>query len=149
MADSTAEAVDAPEDVAATLAANEADLAEALETIARLQRTGTLDDLASMADMLALLTAATTDEMATELSATGGRLMEVADTAAEDDVAGGLEDALAAVGDASAEDPERVGLVGLLRATRDPEVQAGLGFVIALARALGERRLAETESPSR
>jgi uncharacterized protein YjgD (DUF1641 family) len=144
MAD-TPESVEAPADVAKTLEDNDAELAEALETLATLQQTGTLEDLASMADMMALLTAAMDDEMVTELTSTGSRLGEVVQTAGEDDVAGGLEDALAAVGDASAAEPERVGLIGLLRAMRDPEVQAGMGFVIALARALGQR---QAETPS-
>lgn len=148
MAESTAETVEPPEDVAATLEANDAELADALETLATLQQTGTLDDLASMADMMALLTAAMDDEMVTELTSTGSRLGEVAQTAADDDVAAGLEDALAAVGDASAAEPERVGLIGLLRAMRDPEVQAGMGFVIALARALGRRQADGAEAPS-
>jgi len=134
---------EAAADVAAVVDENEAALAEALETIVALQETGTLDDLAGLADMMALLTAATTDEMAVELSQMGGRLMEVADTASEPEVARGLDDALAAVGEASEGEPEPVGMLGLLRAMRDPEVQAGMGFMLALARALGRRQTEE------
>jgi len=137
----TPDSVEADADVAAVLEDNDAELAEALETLAGLQATGTLDDLAAFADVAALLSAAMDDRMVMELTGTGSRLGEVAQTAADEDVAGGLEDALAAVGDASAAEPERTGLVGLLRAMRDPEVQAGVGFFIALARALGRRRI--------
>lgn len=144
MSDSvTTEPVDAPPELASVLEERDESLAEALETIATLQETGTLEDLSAMADMMALLTAATTDEMAIELSQMGGRLMEVADTASDDDVARGLEDALAAVGDATEAESEPVGMLDLLRAMRDPEVQAGLGFVLALARALGSRQTAD------
>jgi uncharacterized protein YjgD (DUF1641 family) len=136
----TSESVEAPADVGTILEDNDAELAEALETLATLQATGTLDDLAAFADTAALVTGAMDDEMVMELASTGSRLGEVAQTAADDDVAGGLEDALAAVGDASSAEPERIGLVGLLRAMRDPEVQAGMGFFIALARAMGRRR---------
>ena len=140
---------EAPADVASVLDDRDADLAEALETLATLQRTGTLDDLAALADTMALLTAALDDEMVTELAGTGSRLGEVAQTAAADDVAAGLEDALAAVGEANATEPERVGVFGLLKAMRDPEVQAGMGFVLALARALGRRHAGEDATAGR
>lgn len=117
--------------------ANATELAEGVETIASLQRTGTLDDLAEFAELASLLQAAMDDEMVESLAATGTRLGEMADTAADDDVAAGIENVLVAVGEANAEDPDPIGPIGLLKATRDPEVKAGLGVVIALARALG------------
>ncbi len=36
------------------------------------------------------------------------------------------------------EPPDRIGMLGLLRALRDPDVQIGLGFVIAIARGIGQ-----------
>ncbi|MEB2837232.1 MAG: DUF1641 domain-containing protein [Desulfurococcales archaeon] len=45
------------------------------------------------------------------------------------------------VADAIVAEPRPVGLSGLLRALRDPEVQRGLGRLIALLRALGRVRL--------
>lgn len=116
---------------------NAADIADGIETVARLQRTGTLDDLAELAELASLVSAAMDDEMAMSVTATGSRLAEVADTAADDDIARGLETMLEAVGEANAEEPKQVGAIGLLRATRDPEVQAGLGQLLAIARALG------------
>ena len=116
---------------------NAEDVADGLETVARLQRTGTLDDLAQLAELASLGTSAMDDEMVESITATGGRLAEVADTAADDDVAGGLENLLAAVGEADTDEPNRVGAVGLVKAIRDPEVQAGLGVLVSVAKALG------------
>ena len=112
-------------------------LAAGVETIAELQESGTLDDLAAFADILALLSAAMDDEMVTSLTSTGSRLGELADTASDDEVAAGLESTLRAVGDATGDDPDPVGLVDLVNAFRDPEVRAGMGVAIALLRALG------------
>lgn len=113
-------------------------LADGVETIVELQESGTLDDLAAFADTVALLSAAMDDEMVTSLTSTGSRLGELADTASDEEVAQGLESMLHAVGDATSEDPEPVGVVGLVKALRDPEVRAGMGVAIALLRALGQ-----------
>lgn len=112
-------------------------LAAGVETLVELEESGTLDDLAEFADILALLSAAMDDEMVTSLTGTGSRLGEIADTASDDEVAAGLESMLHAVGDATSEDPDPVGLMGLVKALRDPEVRAGMGVAIALLRALG------------
>ncbi|MFB6189832.1 MAG: DUF1641 domain-containing protein [Halapricum sp.] len=116
---------------------NAGDLAEGLEALARLQRTGTLDDLLALAEVASLLTAAMDDEMVVSLSNLGERLGGVADTAADEDVSRGLESVLYAVGDATSEGAEPVGLVGTARALRDPEVKAGMGVALALLKALG------------
>jgi uncharacterized protein YjgD (DUF1641 family) len=112
-------------------------LAAGVETLVELEESGTLEDLAEFADILALLSAAMDDEMVTSLTGTGSRLGEIADTASDDEVAAGLESMLHAVGDATSEDPDPVGLMGLVKALRDPEVRAGMGVAIALLRALG------------
>jgi uncharacterized protein YjgD (DUF1641 family) len=117
---------------------NAGDLAEAIETLARLQRSGTLDDVLALADTLSLLTAAMDDEMVQNLTATGSRLGELAETAADEDVAGSLESVLTAVGEAGDQPPEPPGVVGMVRAMRDPDVQSGMGFLLAVARALGQ-----------
>ncbi|MFD1646524.1 DUF1641 domain-containing protein [Haloarchaeobius litoreus] len=113
------------------------ELADAMATVAELQRNGTLDDLAALSDLLALANGALDDEMVMRLAATGSGLGELADTAAEPETVRGLERMLDAVGDASAEEPEPVGALGLVKATRDPEVKRGLGYLVAIARALG------------
>jgi len=116
---------------------NAGDLADAIETLARLQRSGTLDDVLALADTLSLVTAAMDDEMVMNLTATGSRLGELADTAADDDVADGLESMLTAVGEASEEAADPPGLRGLVGTLRDPDTQRGMGFLLALANALG------------
>ncbi|MBZ6496841.1 DUF1641 domain-containing protein [Natrinema longum] len=118
---------------------NADDLADAIEALARLQRSGTLDDLVAIADVAALGSSAMDDGMVTKLAATGTSLGEVADTAADDDVARTLEAVLGAVGDASADPTEPLGVRGLVRALRDLDVRRGLGFAISVARNLGRR----------
>nr|WP_280663825.1 DUF1641 domain-containing protein [Halomicroarcula amylolytica] len=44
------------------------------------------------------------------------------------------------VGEAELEPPEWVGPVGLLRGLRDPDTQYGLGYLLALAGAIGRGR---------
>lgn len=123
--------------LAGSVGENAADLDAALETLVRLQRSGTLDELAGLADGLTLATAALDDEMVQSLARTGSRLGEVVDTAAEPETARGLERALRAVGEAEASNPEPLGAMGLVRALRDEEVRRGMGFLVALARGLG------------
>jgi uncharacterized protein YjgD (DUF1641 family) len=115
------------------------DLAAALETLVALQRAGTLDELVGFVDALSLLTAALEDDMVAELARTGSRLGEVADEAADPEAVRGLTRLVRAVGDAEGTDPERVGALGLFRATRDPDVRTGLGYLLALARAVGRQ----------
>ncbi|SEO57949.1 Uncharacterized conserved protein YjgD, DUF1641 family [Halogranum amylolyticum] len=123
-----------------TVGENADDLSAAIETLVGLQRDGTLDDLAALGDLVSLGSAALDDEMVTSLAHTGGRLGELADTAADDDTARGVGTLLTAVGAANATDAEQVGPVGIVRALRDPEVQTGMGFVVALARELGRAK---------
>lgn len=119
---------------------NASELADALESLARLQRTGTLDDVVAMADLVSLMSGALDDEMVMTLAETGTRLGELADTAADDDVVVGLDAMLQAVGEASDQPAQAPGVVGLLNSLRDPEVQRGMGFLLAIARALGRER---------
>lgn len=125
---------------------NADDLSEGLEALARLQRTGTLDDLLALAEVASLLTAVMDDEMVMSLSSLGSQLGGVADTAGEEDVTRGLESVLRAVGDATSEQPEPVGMVGTARALRDPEVKAGMGVALALLKALG-RNVGQPDHP--
>ncbi|QCC49004.1 DUF1641 domain-containing protein [Halobellus limi] len=113
------------------------DLAEAVERLAMLQRSGTLDRVAEVADAVALLTDATDDEMVETVAATGTSLGELADTTADEEVRRGLVRILEGVSAASAEEAEPVGPVGLLGALRDPEVKAGMGYLLAVVRGIG------------
>jgi uncharacterized protein YjgD (DUF1641 family) len=115
------------------------DLAEAVERIAVMQRTGTLDRLTEIADAVTLLTDAVDDEMVETLAATGTSLGEVADTASDDAVRRGLVRTLEGVGRANGPDAseQSLGPLGLLGALRDPEVKAGMGHLVAIARGIG------------
>ncbi|PAU84802.1 hypothetical protein CK500_04590 [Halorubrum salipaludis] len=123
------------------------DLREALDTLLALQRSGTLDELAELAEVGSLATAALDDEMVRSLAGTGAALGEVAQTAADDDTRDGMETLLESVGEAEREPPEQVGAVGLLRGVRDPDVRYGLGYLLTLAGAIGRER-ATRESDS-
>ncbi len=113
------------------LEGNEADVAELLER---------LDEINDLLDILALGSAAVDDEMVVMLAETANNIGTLADTATEPETVRGLESVLHAIGDAAGdldEPPERVGKIGLLKALGDPEVQTGLGFIIAIARGIG------------
>jgi uncharacterized protein YjgD (DUF1641 family) len=129
--------------LAQTVGENGDDLREALDTLLTLQRSGTLDELAELAEVGSLATAALDDKMVTSLAGTGAALGEVAQTAADGDTRDGIETLLESVGEAEREPPEQVGAVGLLRGLRDPDVQHGLGYLLALAGAIGRERTTE------
>jgi len=128
--------------LAETVGDNGTELREALDSLVTLQQSGTLDELLEIAEVVSLLTAALDDEMVRSLAGTGAALGEVAETAADDDARDGVETMIESVSAAEGESPERVGPVGLVRATRDPEVQHGLGYLLAVARALGRAQTA-------
>jgi len=129
--------------LAEAVGANGDDLREALDTLLELQRSGTLDELAELAEVGSLATAALDDEMVTSLAGTGAALGEVAQTASDDDTREGIETLLESVGEAEQSSPEQVGAVGLLRGLREPDVQYGLGYLLALAGALGRAKSTE------
>jgi len=124
-------------DLSAAVGENGDELADAVERIAVLQRTGTLDRLTEVADAVALLTDAMDDEMVETVASAGTALGELADTATDDQVSHGLVRMLDGVGEASADDADPVGPIGLISALRDPEVKAGMGYLIAVARGIG------------
>jgi uncharacterized protein YjgD (DUF1641 family) len=147
--------------LAETVGENGEQLEDALESLLALQRSGTLEELVELAEVVSLLTAALDDEMVRSLSATGSGLGELAQTAAEDDTRDGLETLLESVsaadddagdgietllegvGEAERAPPEQPGLLGLLRKARDPDVQLGLGYILAIAEAIGRSRSGE------
>jgi uncharacterized protein YjgD (DUF1641 family) len=126
--------------LAETIGENGDELREALDTLLALQRSGTLDELAELAEVGSLATAALDDEMITSLAGTGAAVGEIAQTASDDDTRDGIETLLESVGEAERASPEKVGAVGLIRGLRDPDVQYGLGYLLALAGAIGRER---------
>ncbi|WP_254525658.1 DUF1641 domain-containing protein [Natrinema caseinilyticum] len=127
------------------IGANGDELQDSIETLMRLQRSGTLDEIAELAEVGSLLTAALDDEMVTTLVGTGESLGEVAESAADTDTSAGLETLLDGIGTAERTDPGPVGPVGMVRGLRDPDVRYGLGYLLAVARAIG-REQASPES---
>jgi uncharacterized protein YjgD (DUF1641 family) len=123
--------------LAETVGQNGEELESALESLVALQRSGTLDELLELAEVLSLLTAALDDEMVRSLAETGNGLGELADTAADEETRKGLETMLQGVGTAERDAPQEVGLLGLARSTRDPDVRRGLGYLVAVAAAIG------------
>ena len=119
------------------------ELRDALDTLVVLQRSGTLDDLTELATVASLGSAALDDEMVRSLAGTGAALGEVAQAASDDDTRDGIETLLAGVGEAEREPADPVGPVGLVRELRDPDVQHGLGFLLAVAGAVGRERSAD------
>ena len=124
--------------LAAAVGTNAGELTDALETLVELQESGTLENLTELAQLASLATDALDDEMVTSLAATGAGVGELADAASDPDTRQGIERTLAGLGQAEREAVEPVGPVGLVKALRDPQVQAGLGYLIAVAGALGE-----------
>ncbi|RJX43915.1 hypothetical protein DM826_04325 [Halonotius aquaticus] len=126
--------------LAETVGENGDDLTDALETVLELQRDGTLDDLAELGNVAGLANAALTDEMVVSLAGTGSSLGELADTASDDDTREGLKSLLDSVGAAEQADTSSVGAIGLARGFRDPEIKQGLGYLFAVAKALGQQQ---------
>lgn len=118
-----------PEELVAAMEENPEDAARLV------QKLGQVNDLL---DVTELATSAMDDEMVMTLVQKGSRLGEVVDTAGDEEVAAGLESVLQAVGDATEDEPEPVGVIGLMGAMRDPEVKQGLGVAVKLLRALGQ-----------
>ena len=123
--------------LAESVGENGADLQAALDTLLDLQRSGTLDELAAVGDVVSLGSAAMTDEMVRSLAATGSSLGELADTAAAEETQAGLTTLLESLAAAAQTESTRLGPVGLARGVRDPEIQVGLGYLFSVAKALG------------
>jgi uncharacterized protein YjgD (DUF1641 family) len=126
--------------LAESVGENGGELQEALDTLVDLQRSGTLDELAELGDVVSLGTSAMTDEMVRSLAGTGSSLGELADTAAQDETRDGLAAMLNSVSAAEQAETVAVGPVGLMKAVRDPEIQHGLGYLLAIAKALGQQQ---------
>lgn len=133
-------ATDETVSLATSVGENGAELQEALDTLVELQQSGTLDELAELGDVISLGTAAMTDEMVRSLAGTGSMLGELADTTAEENTRNGLITVLNSVNAAEKSETDGVGPVGLLKASRDPEIQHGLGFILTFAKALGRQQ---------
>ncbi|MEF8778493.1 MAG: DUF1641 domain-containing protein [Natronomonas sp.] len=126
--------------LAETVGSNGEELRDAMETLISLQRSGTLDELAELGAVGSLASAALDDEMVRSLAGTGSTLGEVADTMSDPDTRDGVETLLDGIGAAQRNEPEPVGAIGLARSIRDPDVKYGLGYVLAISKAIGRSR---------
>ncbi len=100
-----------------------------------------LDLTNQLLDVVSLGTRAMDDEMVVTLVGMVGRLGELLEPATDENTIAGLDKLLNAVAEASDPDdpPEKVGIMGLMKAVNDPDVQKALGFVIKLAKSLGKK----------
>lgn len=117
-----------PATLATAVGANAADLERALRTLSRLERDGTLDELAAAGETLRQV------EDAVDY--------ETVELASDPAVAADVRHLLCAI-DTAEEHGEELSTLGVLRSLRDDEVQQGLSYLVALARALGEQRDAD------
>ncbi|MFC6976367.1 YdeI/OmpD-associated family protein [Halomicroarcula sp. GCM10025709] len=134
-ASADAAATDGTVDLATAVGENGETLGDAVEALARLQRSGALDDVVELAELASLVTAALDDEMVTSLAGTGGSLGELADSAAADDTRTALQRLLAALGDAHRNGP--VDRSDIWSGFRNGEFFAAIGYVLSILRSLG------------
>lgn len=145
-----AEAAEGPDRLTAVLEENADELATGLERVARLEATGDLETLVGLANTIGLLAAAVDDDIVMSVGGTAGSLGEVADTTADPDTVAGVRTLLEGLGEAAGEKPpEQVGTVELMRTLRNPDVQRGLGFLVAMIRAVGVQLEDEREAIDR
>jgi uncharacterized protein YjgD (DUF1641 family) len=126
-------------ELAEAVGENGDDLSEAVDTMVDLQESGTLDDLADAAEVVSLAGGAMDDEMVMTLAQAGNNLGEVADAAADPAASRGIEMLLQSISESCVheEPPEKMGMIGLMKAIRDPDVQRGLGFWMSVAKNAG------------
>ncbi|WP_121823514.1 DUF1641 domain-containing protein [Halostella salina] len=155
---STDEAADLAED----LGEDADDLSLTLDTVLELQRAGHLDDLVRLATAFSeSLSPEEVEELATTLEENGNDLVGALDVVlklqredqlddlvnlaqafsaldVDDDTVTGLNNVLAAVGEAERES-EPVGIFGFLKQLRTKDARAGLGYLVSLLKAQGRR----------
>lgn len=126
--------------MAESVGENADDLDAAIEKMAQLERDGTLDDLLEASNAISLAADAMDDEMIVSLMSMAGDLGLAADGAAQPDAIRTFQVMTDALDEAADfEDPERVGMVGMLKKMRDPEVQQGMGLMLNLMKAFGHQ----------
>ena len=129
--------------------AQAASIQSAAETLAELEETGTIDDLAQAANTISLAAEAVDNDMVKSTTRATVRAGELFDTAAGEPAAlRNLEVFTAALSETApdpADPPDRVGMLGAVRRMSDPSVQRGLGFMLRLLGELGDQLEARAE----
>ncbi|MFQ3294869.1 MAG: hypothetical protein ACI8VE_001950 [Natrialbaceae archaeon] len=126
-------------ELAGRVGENGEELSEAVDTMVDLQESGTLDDLADAAEVVSLAGGAMDDEMVMTLAKAGNNMGELADAAADPAASRGMEMLLQSISESCVhkEPPKQMGMIGLMKAIRDPDVQRGLGFWMSVAKNVG------------
>lgn len=123
--------------VAQALAENEESVVRALHVLSRMEREGTLQELADLLAVAKLVKEALTDDMvislARRIEGLAAVVTDPALTALAERLPGALRVARVDADRAAAEPP---GLMVLLKQLREPEVRRGLTFFLSLARHL-------------
>jgi uncharacterized protein YjgD (DUF1641 family) len=109
-------------------------LKELVNTLYDFKRSGVLDDLLNVATSLRFFTEGL---LTRDFVEKVGKLQDVALTAGTNLAMDSSKVDCLTYALAAADDAKPVGLFGLLSALRDPEVQKGLGFLIAVLKKLG------------
>lgn len=90
-----------------------------------------------------------TDQTVADLARILTSMLKVVNAISNSDLIDVIEKAMQDPGlDKALLNPPKIGLLGLLGALRDPEVQKGLGIVITLVKALGRASGSQPSSPS-
>ncbi|QSG06800.1 DUF1641 domain-containing protein [Halapricum desulfuricans] len=114
-----------------------------VDTLTELEETGTIDDLAQVAQTISLASEAIDDDMIKSTTRATVRAGELFDTAAGEPAAlrnlEVLTAALSETGSDPTDPPDGAGIVTLLRKLNDPSVQRGLGFALTLLGELGDQ----------
>ncbi|MFB6070664.1 MAG: DUF1641 domain-containing protein [Halanaeroarchaeum sp.] len=126
--------------MAESVGENADDLDAALSKMVELERDGTLDDLLEASNAISLAADAMDDEMIVSVMGMVGDLGQAADGAAQTNAIRTFQAMTDALDEAADfEEAEPVGMLGMLSKMRDPEVQQGIGFLMALAKAFGHQ----------
>ncbi|MBO8141236.1 MAG: DUF1641 domain-containing protein [Firmicutes bacterium] len=138
-----------PDEVGQALAENQESLGRALRLLGRMEREGTLEELADLLAIVKMVKGALSDDMGTGAA----RRLESLGSLAADPILNELASRLPAALRAAEREAANVapGWGGLLKHLRDPAVRRGLAFFLALARHLAPQPMtngaAQNESP--
>ncbi len=126
-----------PEVVTQALTENAASIGRALQVLASMERSGSLQELSEILSLLRLLKSALTDDMVIGMARRVEGLAAVATDPALTDLVTRLPSALrAAEADAARAATARPSVISLVRQLRDPKVYRGLAFLLSLVKHL-------------
>jgi len=122
--------------VAETLAEHAESVARAVRILSRMEREGTLEELADLLTLVKLMKDALTDDMVVGLVRRAEGLAGAATDPALTELLQKAPGAVRAAQAAAARTAEPPGVMGLLKEMRDPQVRRGLAFLLSLVKHL-------------